>query len=427
MKRNFASFTINEPEKFKQQMLAWADQFSICCFLDSHHYTDIYHSYDCLVAVDAACFFSPEKMEWPALKTFLQNTGDWLFGHVNYDFNHAPSAKRHNHLLQFPPIFLFQPKVVVTLNGNQLSIGSLFQHPQKIYEAILNCTTTAFHDFSRVYLQPVMSKAQYISVIQQLKQHIVRGDCYEINYCQEFFSRDTIIDPVNIYNKLAQIAPNPFSAYYKLENNYLLCASPERYIGKKKAHLFSQPIKGTIKRSENKEADERLKKQLLTSNKDRSENVMVVDLVRNDFSKICKRGSVKVNELYGIYSYPRVHQMISTITGELKTDKDFADVLKATFPMGSMTGAPKTRVMQLIDQYEPSSRGIYSGAVGYITPEKDFDFNVVIRSIMYNADNKYLSLQVGGGITFYSDAEQEYEECLLKAEAINEVLNNTAN
>ena len=168
--------------------------------------------------------------------------------------------------------------------------------------------------------------------------------------------------------------------------------------------MFSQPIKGTIKRSENKEADEQLKKQLKASKKDRSENVMVVDLVRNDFSKVCKPDTVKVNELYGIYSFPRVHQMISTISGELKKDIDFADILEATFPMGSMTGAPKKRVMQLIDQYEQSLRGIFSGSVGYITPEKDFDFNVVIRSIMYNSTNKYLSFQVGSGITFYSDA-----------------------
>lgn len=149
---------------------------------------------------------------------------------------------------------------------------------------------------------------------------------------------------------------------------------------------------------------------------------MVVDLVRNDLSKVCKEGSVKVSELFGIYSFPQVHQMISTIEGELDEKVPFSSILKACFPMGSMTGAPKKRVMELIEQYEKTKRGLYSGAVGYIDPNGDFDFNVVIRSILYNAVNQYLGYQVGGGITFYSDPEKEYEECLLKAAAIRKVL-----
>ncbi|MBL7747847.1 MAG: chorismate-binding protein, partial [Chitinophagaceae bacterium] len=161
---------------------------------------------------------------------------------------------------------------------------------------------------------------------------------------------------------------------------------------------------------------------LFHSAKDRSENVMVVDLVRNDLAKICTEGTVKVDELYGIYSFPQVHQMISTVSGELKQGISFADIIKATFPMGSMTGAPKKRVMELIEQYEQTRRGIFSGAVGYIAPNGDFDFNVVIRSIMYNAATRYLSYQAGSGITFYSDPEMEWEECLMKAAAIRKVL-----
>jgi para-aminobenzoate synthetase component 1 len=172
----------------------------------------------------------------------------------------------------------------------------------------------------------------------------------------------------------------------------------------------------------NTEADQQLKTQLQQSEKDRTENVMIVDLVRNDLSRICKEGSVKVDELFGVYTFPQVHQMISTISGDLKENVDFTDMIKATFPMGSMTGAPKRKVMELIERYERTKRGIYSGAVGYISPEKDFDFNVVIRSILYNASNQYLSYLVGGGITSQSDPENEYEECLLKAEAIKQVL-----
>jgi para-aminobenzoate synthetase component 1 len=151
---------------------------------------------------------------------------------------------------------------------------------------------------------------------------------------------------------------------------------------------------------------------------------MVVDLVRNDLSRICKEGSVKVDELYGIYSFPQVHQMISTVSGELEENINFKDIISATFPMGSMTGAPKKRVIELIEQYERSRRGIFSGAVGYIDPSGDFDFNVVIRSMMYNQSNRYLSFQVGSGITFYSDPVKEFEECEVKAEAMLKAIVN---
>ncbi|MBC7722420.1 MAG: anthranilate synthase component I family protein, partial [Pedobacter sp.] len=279
---------------------------------------------------------------------------------------------------------------------------------------------------SQLFIKPRITKETYLQIIQQIKAHILRGDCYEINFCQEFYAENAIINPLNIYQQLTKLSPNPFACYYKLNDKYLLCASPERYLKKEGNRLMSQPIKGTFKRNKaDTKIDETLKQQLFQSPKDRSENVMVVDLVRNDLSKICKQGSVNVEELFGIYTFPQVHQMISTIVGELQDGLDVADILQATFPMGSMTGAPKKKVIQLIDKYEQTQRGLYSGAVGYITPNKDFDFNVVIRSILYNASNQYLSYQVGGGITFNSDANSEYEECLLKAEAMIEVL--TAN
>ena len=210
---------------------------------------------------------------------------------------------------------------------------------------------------------------------------------------------------------------------YKVEDKYLLCASPERYLKKVDNKIYSQPIKGTAKRELNSSLeDENSKQNLLNSVKERSENVMIVDLVRNDLSKVCIEGSVKVEELFGIYSFPQVHQMISTVSGDLKNGIDFAEIIRATFPMGSMTGAPKKRVMELIELYEKTKRGIFSGALGYITPEGNFDFNVVIRSIVYNAADKYLSIQAGSAITFNSDAEKEYEECLVKIEAMKSVL-----
>ena len=274
-----------------------------------------------------------------------------------------------------------------------------------------------------VRIQPRLTKQQYVEKVKTLQEHIRRGDCYEINFCQEFYSEGASLEPFSVFEKLMLVSPNPFSAFYRIDDRFLLCASPERFLQKAGSRILSQPIKGTIGRSPRDPAEDRERKEALyASAKDRSENVMVVDLVRNDLTRICKEGTVGVDELFGIYSYPQVHQMISTVSGELRSEVTFSEIIKSTFPMGSMTGAPKHRVMQLIDQYEEQSRGIFSGSVGYISPDGDFDFNVVIRSIMYHESQAYLSYQVGSGITFYSDPVQEWEECLLKAEAIREVL-----
>jgi para-aminobenzoate synthetase component 1 len=259
--------------------------------------------------------------------------------------------------------------------------------------------------------------------VKILQDHIRRGDCYEINFCQEFYAEDTDIDPLTVFSKLGSISPNPFAAFYKNEFSYLLCASPERYIKKTGQKLVSQPIKGTSVRFVNdKERDTIQRDNLLQSQKERSENVMVVDLVRNDLARVCQEGSVEVDELFGIYSFPQVHQMISTISGKIKPEKDLVDIIRATFPMGSMTGAPKRKVMQLIERYEKSRRGLFSGAVGYIAPGGDFDFNVVIRSILYNAKDQYLSFSTGSAITHYSDPEAEFAECMLKGQAMRRVL-----
>ena len=276
---------------------------------------------------------------------------------------------------------------------------------------------------SKVEIKSRFSKSEYIDIIEKLRNHILRGDCYEINFCQEFFSENISIDPLSTYEHLSSISPTPFGSFYKLNEKYLPCASPERFLKKNGNVILTQPMKGTSRRdSMNEQRDNKFRDQLYSSAKERSENVMVVDLVRNDLSRICKEGSVRVNELYGIYTFPQVHQMVSTISGIVRDDLAWTEMIKATFPMGSMTGAPKIKVLQLIEQYEKTKRGLFSGALGYVKPNKDFDFNVVIRSILYNANNKYLSYQVGSGITFYSYAEKEFEECLLKAEAMNRVL-----
>lgn len=424
--RNTASFNIAINTAFKQQMLNWANQFSICCFLDDHQYRQKFNSHDCLLAIGANKIFSPQANIISQLQQFNKAHNDWLFGHINYDLKNEIEPLQSNGVdsIGFPVIFLFQPKIVIEVKGSTATISSLTQKPADVFKAILQQKVdNAVPQHNKIDIQPRLNQQEYLNIIRQLQAHILRGDCYEINFCQEFFAEGVEIDPLSIFRRLSAISPSPFACYYRLNDKYLVCSSPERYIKKTGAYVISQPMKGTSKRNlQDAVLDEALRNSLLKSDKDKSENVMVVDLVRNDLSKICVEGSVHTEELFGVYSFAQVHQMVSTIKGELKPGTGIAEVLQATFPMGSMTGAPKKRVMELIEQYEPVKRGIFSGAVGYITPDKDFDFNVVIRSIMYNAQTRYLNYIVGSGITFYSDAVLEYEECMLKAQGMEKAL-----
>jgi para-aminobenzoate synthetase component I len=459
VKRSFQTFSITDFHTIKQQMLDCGERFNIFAFLDNHQYQLPGHELECLAAFGSvkevrsevvcgdannslhdvvredtnqggapvapiAIGTTNRKSSLYELQEFLDNTNDWCFGHLSYELKNEieqlSSTKKDE--IGFPALYFFVPQYVLQLSEKELRIGSFDDDHAVLFESI--CAVEIKDEpHSSVEVIERMSREQYINTIQKIQQHILRGDCYELNYCMDFFAEDANINPVQVYQSLTDISPNPFSAFYKVHNSYLLCASPERFLRKKGNELLSQPIKGTLKRDVYDTAeDEVLKQQLFKSEKDRSENVMVVDLVRNDLSRVCKEGTVKVDELFGIYSFPQVHQMISTVSGEMKDGITFKQIIEAAFPMGSMTGAPKRRVMELIDEYEPTTRGIFSGAVGYISPEKDFDFNVVIRSILYNASANYLSYLVGSGITWYSDAAKEYEECLLKAEAIRKVL-----
>jgi len=201
-----------------------------------------------------------------------------------------------------------------------------------------------------------------------------------------------------------------------------MCCSPERFIHKQNHEIISQPIKGTSKRGADPTQDELLKVALKNNQKEQAENVMIVDLVRNDLGKVAIPGTVNVDELCGIYTLKTVHQMISTISATLKENLLFSEIIKASFPMGSMTGAPKIRAMEIIEELEFFSRGLYSGSVGYISPDGNFDFNVVIRSILYNSTTKALLYPAGGAITANSDIAKEFEECLLKAKTMKDAL-----
>ena len=405
-------------------MLNWAKRFNIFCYLDNHQYSN--EGYECLLAVNAVRSINA-RSAFKEIDNFLSAAKAWYFGHLSYSLKnqlHQLSSLKKDRI-GFPDFYFFQPEILLILKKDELIIHA--QYPDEVFEQLMKEYEIAEYINYGIELKQGISKEEYLSIIHQLQAHILRGDCYEINFCQEFYANNVSINPAEIFQSLLKLSPTPFSAFYRLENKYLICASPERFLKKVGNKIFSQPMKGTVRRDLNDNiVDEQLKQTLYFDKKERAENVMVVDLVRNDLSKVCKDGTVKVDELFGLYSFPQVHQMVSTVSGELKNDVSFSEIIQATFPMGSMTGAPKHRVMQLIEEYEPLGRGLFSGSVGYIDPDGNFDFNVVIRSILYNAETRYLSYYAGSGITFYSDAEKEWEECLLKAEAIKKVLTNKA-
>lgn len=366
-------------------------------------------------------------------QSWLNQRRDWAFGFLSYDLkNDIEKLKTsQSNRTGFPLLHFIRPRIVVErLNSTSQFIirkgeAKLASYPEFLSQLKAMWTSlseTPSSEKSSVTLSPRMSREQYLQAIAKVKKHIQLGDIYEVNYCHEFFAEEKIAHPFMVWQRLNGLTQAPFSAFVQIEKNYLLCASPERFLKKEGSHIISQPIKGTIRRGKDEQEEIELKDSLQNSRKERSENVMIVDLVRNDLSKSAQRGSVKVDELFGIHTFKTVHHLISTISAEVKDGTSFTRLLRDTFPMGSMTGAPKIRAMQLADDYEYSRRGLYSGSVGYITPDGDFDFNVVIRSIVYNDNLPYISCSVGGAITALSDAESEYEECLLKAEAVRKAL-----
>jgi para-aminobenzoate synthetase component 1 len=397
-------------------------------YLDSNDYPQQYSSYDCILAVDA---FTSIKTDFhnafEDLKQYQQITKDWLFGYLSYDLKNDLEDVNSNNFdgLHFSDLFFFQPKKLFLLNGNQLEIKYLNLCDDEVeedYEEIRVQCSVVSEQSSEVEVKPRISKENYLKKVSKILEHIHRGDIYEANFCMEFFAENATINPLEKFLKLNEISKSPQAVFFKNNTQFLLSASPERYLKKEGEILISQPIKGTAKRFLDPIEDEYSKNQLALDPKERSENIMVSDLVRNDLSRTAQKGSVKVEELCAVYSFEQVHQMISTITSKLDSQYAAVDAIKTTFPMGSMTGTPKVSVMKIIENLEETKRGLYSGAVGYFAPNGDFDFNVVIRSILYNQEKKYISFSVGSAITSQAIPENEYEECLLKAKAMHEVL-----
>jgi para-aminobenzoate synthetase component 1 len=410
---------------FKNKALQWAASFETACYFDSNGYADPYSAFDVLIAAGVASdLIANPGSAFQDLDVLLKNNQDWILGFLSYDLkNEIENLNSSNpDNLSFPDLYFFKPLHLIQIKGDEVQIFS--PAADEILKEIegISLKETPF-SFSGM-IESCFSSDEYKETVSRLKEHIQRGDIYEATLCQEFYAEQYEFEPLAAFSLLNKISPTPFATFFKLKNRYIISATPERFLSRRQNKLISQPIKGTIKRSNDPNEDQVLRTTLKDNIKEQSENVMIVDLVRNDLTKCAIPGSVQVEELFGIYSFEQVHQMISTVVCEVRPDCSNAEIIKSAFPMGSMTGAPKISAMQLIEKYEKSKRGVFSGAVGYFAPNGDFDFNVIIRTLLYNAENKYLSFHVGSAITFNSDAEKEYEECLLKAEAIRQTLSN---
>jgi len=419
-------------ENFKQNLLLWSQQFDDIVWLDSNNHKDEYSSYDGVLAVDAFTAIRTDYFDaFERLKDYQLSVNDWIFGYLAYDLKNTTEHLKSNNFdgLDFPDLYFFQPKKLFLFKGNQVEIQYLKMVDDEIADDLLSINSCVFSSAVEKSQNPIkiklrIHKDDYSDKVTKMLTHIHRGDIYEANFCQEFYAENSEINPLETFKKLNAISRPPFASFLKFEDKYMMSASPERYIKKTGTKVISQPIKGTAKRSEDKEEDLRLAEELSKDPKERSENIMIVDLVRNDLSHTACKGSVEVKELCKVYSFLQVHQMISTIQSKVQPETNPVDIIKTTFPMGSMTGAPKISAMKIIENLEETKRGLYSGSVGYFAPNGDFDFNVIIRSILYNETKKYISYSVGGAITAKSDPLKEYEECLIKAKAMREVLEN---
>ena len=384
------------------------------CFLNSNNNSGIF------TFGSEACIYDSSIFALAKLQVFLdENKGNYIFGCLNYNLkNEIEQIQcKNDDLLGFPLVNFWVPEYVIKIeNGSRNYLkGNKTSESEELLNDFFKQEKKETFLSDSIHFSARTNKENYLKNVVKIKSLLQQGEIYELNYCQEYFAENIKINnPFELYFKLNTITKAPFSAFLNTENHQVFCGSPERFLQKKGNKLISQPIKGTAARGNSEKEDLANKETLQNKQKERSENIMIVDLVRNDFSKIAQKNSVKVAELCAIYSFETVHQMISTVSCEVKENTSFTDIIRATFPMGSMTGAPKLNAMKYIDELEDFSRGIYAGSIGYIEPNGDFDFNVIIRSLVFNKEDNYLSCAVGGAITILSEPEEEYAECQTK-------------
>jgi para-aminobenzoate synthetase component 1 len=428
--RNSFTFSIDNPTDFKKSFLSYFKEEEYLFYLESNDNNASHSSFSSLAAVGCldqlTCKTGTAFLQ---LDRFQQEQQDWMFGFLGYDLKNELENLRskNSDAAEFPDLHFVVPQHVFTFTDNSVDVHTHLEEESvdelisQIKKHLANSSTATVSDQVGEIIAGD-SREDYLDKAQKFLNHIQRGDIYEANFCTQFTASQVDFNSLQAFQDLNAISEPPFSAYVRSGDLRVVSASPERYLKKDVRTLISQPIKGTARRSSDPLEDDLLKEQLYKDPKERSENVMIVDLVRNDLSKTAAQGSVQVTELYGMYSFKQVHHMISTITSQLAPQFSGIDAIKSTFPMGSMTGAPKVSAMNIIEQTENFKRGLYSGAIGYFTPQGDFDFNVVIRTILYNKQNKNLSFAVGSAITIAAKPDKEYEECLLKARALFQVL-----
>ncbi len=408
-------FYPDSPEKFREKALRWASGFDTYMFVNGNRYDTLHGCFPEKLAVGARRELKADDRVFEQLDAFAGQPHGWIFGYLSYDVKNETEAlnSQNPDRLAFPTACFFEPEVLVSFFDHGVHIEA--DDAIRIYDEINSSPAPFPIRLPRVTFCPETGRNDYLRTGRLLRSRIVEGDIYEINYCVRYYAEQVDLSPLSAYWSLNGISPAPFSLLFESGGQAIMSASPERFLKKTGDRLVSQPMKGTIRRGSTIEEDESLKAALRASEKEIAENMMIMDLVRNDLARVCKSGSVVVEDLFGVYTFPKVHQMITTIAGDTRLDSTIGKILRATFPMGSMTGAPKIRAMELIDQYEAFYRGAFSGAAGYITPDNDFDFNVLIRSLFYNKSDRHLSFGVGSAITYDCELEKEWEECQLKA------------
>ncbi|MBC6698715.1 aminodeoxychorismate synthase component I [Hymenobacter sp. BT190] len=408
------------PADFRARALRWAVSFPHCAYFEPNNLAYPQGPFDQLLGVATDAPDAPRTLD--ELRAWQQQASAApRLGLLTYDVKNEIEDlhSRNASGLAWPTLHFFSPQTWLIWRPDTLELHG---HTAGVLNAILTTELPVSPAPTVPALTPRMSKTDYLRAVDAVREDILNGEVYELNLCQEFYAEGVQLDPVDVFLRLNAASPAPFAGFFRHHSHYLLCASPERFLSRRADTIVSQPIKGTIRRGGTPAEDEQQRQTLLHDEKERAENLMIVDLVRNDLARVAETGTVQVPELFGLYPFRHVWQMISTVQAQLRPGVDLVDVLRAAFPMGSMTGAPKIRAMQLIEHYEQTRRGLYSGSIGYAWPNGDFEFNVVIRSLQYRPDTGYLSFQVGSAITYDSVPEREYEECLLKARAILDVL-----
>ncbi len=417
---NLASLPIT-PEEFRRRALQWAARHVHCTYFEHNDLPYPRGPFERLLAVADAAPDAPSTLAELGPCLAQPPSGAPRCGFLTYDLKNEVEALTSNNFaaLAWPPLHFFIPQTWLRWQSGAVEI---YGNTAGILEAILAAPLPAGAPPHVPAVRPRMPKAAYLQAVADIREDILDGEVYELNLCQDFYAENVALDPTDVFWRLNAASPAPFAGFVRWHDHYLLCASPERFLVHRPPLIISQPIKGTSRRGATPASDEARRRALLSDEKERAENLMIVDLVRNDLARVARTGSVHVPELFGLYPFRHVWQMISTVEAELRPGVELPEILRATFPMGSMTGAPKVRAMQLIEHYERSRRGLYSGSIGYAWPGAGFEFNVVIRSLQYRADTGYLSFQVGSAITYDSDPEREYAECLLKAQGLLEAL-----